>query len=97
MNPDRTDCQREHILGIESILVFLIVGAIAGWLAGLIVSGFGFGLVGNIVVGIVGAFIAGYLFPAIGISLGSGIIAAILHSTIGAVILLVLIKVIKRA
>lgn len=84
-------------MGIESILVFLIVGAIAGWLAGLIVSGFGFGLVGNIVVGIVGAFIAGYLFPAIGISLGSGIIAAILHSTIGAVILLVLIKVIKRA
>ena len=84
-------------MGIESILIFLIVGAIAGWLAGLIVSGFGFGLVGNIVVGIVGAFIAGYLFPAIGISLGSGIIAAILHSTIGAVILLVLIKVIKRA
>ena len=84
-------------MGIESILVFLIVGAIAGWLAGLIVSGFGFGLVGNMVVGIVGAFIAGYLFPALGISLGSGIIAAIIHSTIGAVILLVLIKVIKRA
>jgi uncharacterized membrane protein YeaQ/YmgE (transglycosylase-associated protein family) len=84
-------------MGIESILVFLIVGAIAGWLAGLIVSGFGFGLIGNIVIGIVGAFIAGFLFPAIGISLGSGIIAAIIHSTIGAVILLVLIKVIKRA
>ena len=84
-------------MGIESILVFLIVGAVAGWLAGLIVSGFGFGLIGNIVVGIVGAFIAGYLFPAMGVSLGSGIIAAILHSTIGAVILLVLIKVIKRA
>ena len=84
-------------MGIESILVFLIVGAIAGWLAGLIVSGFGFGLGGNIVVGIVGAFIAGYLCPALGISLGSGIVAAIIHSTIGAVILLVLIKVIKRA
>ena len=84
-------------MGIESILVFLIVGAVAGWLAGLIVSGFGFGLIGNIVVGIVGAFIAGYLFPAIGVSLGSGIVAAILHSTIGAVILLELIKVIKRA
>jgi uncharacterized membrane protein YeaQ/YmgE (transglycosylase-associated protein family) len=84
-------------MGIESILVFLIVGAIAGWLAGLIVSGFGVGLVGNIVVGIVGAFIAGYLFPALGVSLGSGIVAAIIHATIGAVILLVLIKVIKRA
>ena len=47
--------------------------------------------------GAVGAFIAGYLFPALGISLGSGIVAAIIHSTIGAVILLVLIKVIKRA
>ncbi|MDX3926421.1 MAG: GlsB/YeaQ/YmgE family stress response membrane protein [Shinella sp.] len=84
-------------MGIESIVVFLIVGAIAGWLAGLLVSGFGFGLIGNIVVGIVGAFIAGFLFPAIGISLGSGIVAAILHSTIGAVILLVLIKVVKQS
>jgi uncharacterized membrane protein YeaQ/YmgE (transglycosylase-associated protein family) len=84
-------------MGIESIIVFLIVGAIAGWLAGLIVSGFGFGLVGNIVVGIVGAFIAGFVFPAVGISLGSGIIAAIIHASFGAVILLVLIKVIKRA
>ena len=84
-------------MGIESIIVFLIVGAIAGWLAGLIVKGFGFGLLGNIVVGIVGAFIAGFVFPAVGISLGSGIIAAIIHATIGAVILLVLIKVIKRA
>lgn len=56
-------------MGIESILVFLIVGAVAGWLAGLIVSGGGFGLLGNIVIGIVGAFIAGLLFPAIGISI----------------------------
>ncbi len=55
-------------MGIESILVLLIVGAVAGWLAGLIVSGFGFGLIGNIVVGIIGALIAGYLFPAIGIN-----------------------------
>ena len=84
-------------MGIESILVFLIVGAIAGWLAGLIVSGFGFGLVGNIVIGIVGAFIAGFLFPRLGFSIGGGILAAIIHATIGAVILLVLIKVIKRA
>jgi uncharacterized membrane protein YeaQ/YmgE (transglycosylase-associated protein family) len=84
-------------MGIESLLVFLIVGAIAGWLAGLLVKGYGFGLLGNIVVGIVGAFIAGWLFPALGISLGSGIAAAIIHATIGAVILLVLIRLIKRA
>jgi uncharacterized membrane protein YeaQ/YmgE (transglycosylase-associated protein family) len=84
-------------MGIESLLVFLIVGAIAGWLAGLLVKGYGFGLLGNIVVGIVGAFIAGWLFPTLGISLGSGIAAAIIHATIGAVILLVLIRLIKRA
>jgi len=81
----------------QSIIVLLIVGAIAGWLAGLIVKGFGFGLIGNIVVGIVGAFIAGWLFPALGISLGSGIIAAIIHAVIGAVVLLVLIRIVKRA
>jgi uncharacterized membrane protein YeaQ/YmgE (transglycosylase-associated protein family) len=86
-----------NAMGIESLVVFIIVGAIAGWLAGLIVKGFGFGLLGNIVVGIVGAFIAGYLFPAIGISIGGGILAAIIHSTIGAVVLLVLIKLIKQA
>ncbi len=84
-------------MGIESLLVFLIVGAIAGWLAGQLVKGYGFGLLGNIVVGIVGAFIAGWLFPAIGISIGSGIIAAIIHATIGAVILLVLLRLVKQA
>jgi uncharacterized membrane protein YeaQ/YmgE (transglycosylase-associated protein family) len=84
-------------MGIESLIIFIIVGAIAGWLAGLIVKGVGFGLVGNIVVGIVGAFIAGLLFPAIGLSLGGGILAAIIHATIGAVILLVIIGLVKRA
>ncbi len=60
-------------MGIESLIVFLIVGAIAGWLAGLIVKGFGFGLLGNIVVGIVGAIIAGWLLPRIGLIIGGGI------------------------
>ncbi|MBC6942628.1 MAG: GlsB/YeaQ/YmgE family stress response membrane protein [Xanthomonadales bacterium] len=82
---------------IESILVFLVVGAVAGWLAGQIVKGHGFGLVGNIVVGIVGAFIAGWLLPTIGLSIGGGIIAAIINALVGAVILLVLIGLIKRA
>lgn len=84
-------------MGIESLIVFIIIGAIAGWLAGQLVKGYGFGLVGNIVVGIVGAFIAGWLFPAIGVSIGSGILAAIIHATIGAVILLVLIRLVKQA
>jgi uncharacterized membrane protein YeaQ/YmgE (transglycosylase-associated protein family) len=82
---------------LESLLVFLLIGAIAGWLAGVIVKGFGFGLVGNIVVGIVGAFIAGLLFPAIGLGFGGGILAAIVDATLGAVILLILIRVLKRA
>ena len=84
-------------MGIESLLVFIIVGAIAGWLAGMLVKGFGFGLLGNIVVGIVGALIAGWLLPALGVSLGSGILAAIIHATLGAVILLLLIRLVKRA
>lgn len=79
-------------MGIESILVFLLVGALAGWLAGLIVSGFGFGL-----IGILGALVAGYLFPALGVTLGTGILAAIIHATIGAIILLVLIRIVKQA
>ena len=82
---------------LESILIFLLIGAVAGWLAGLIVKGFGFGLIGNIVVGVLGAFIAGYVFPAIGVSLGAGIVGAIIHATIGAVILLLVVRVIKRA
>jgi uncharacterized membrane protein YeaQ/YmgE (transglycosylase-associated protein family) len=83
-------------MGIESLLVFLIVGAIAGWLAGQLVKGYGFGLLGNIVVGIVGALIAGWLFPAAGITLGTGIISTIIYATIGAVILLVLLRLIRR-
>lgn len=84
-------------MGIESIVVFLLVGAVAGWLAGQIVRGMGFGLVGNIVVGIVGAFIAGWLLPQVGIAIGGGIVAAIINAVIGAVILLVIIGLIKRA
>jgi uncharacterized membrane protein YeaQ/YmgE (transglycosylase-associated protein family) len=84
-------------MGVESLIIWLIVGAVAGWLAGLIVKGMGFGLIGNIVVGIVGAFIAGWLLPRLGIAIGSGVIAAIINATIGAVILLVILGLIRRA
>ena len=67
------------------------------WLAGQIVKGHGFGLVGNIVVGIVGAFLAGFLLPMVGFAIGGGIVAAIINALIGAVILLVLIGLFKRA
>jgi len=86
----------ETKMGIESIIVWLIVGAIAGWLAGLIVKGYGFGLIGNIVVGIVGALIAGWLLPRLGIAIGGGFVAAIINAVIGAVILLVIIGLIRR-
>jgi uncharacterized membrane protein YeaQ/YmgE (transglycosylase-associated protein family) len=79
-----------------SLLVFLLVGAIAGWLAGLIVRGFGFGLIGNIVVGIIGALVAGYLFPRLGIGLPGGVIGEILSAAVGAVIVLVIIGLIRR-
>lgn len=84
-------------MGLESLLIFLLVGAVAGWLAGLIVKGFGFGLLGNIVVGILGAFIAGFLFPYFGFAIGAGIVGAIIHATIGAVILLLVLRLVRRA
>lgn len=83
-------------MSIEALLIWLIVGAIAGWLAGLIVKGYGFGLIGNIVVGIIGAVIAGWLLPRLGIVIGSGFIAAIINAVIGAVILLVIIGLVRR-
>jgi uncharacterized membrane protein YeaQ/YmgE (transglycosylase-associated protein family) len=83
----------------SGLIVFLLIGAIAGWLAGLIVRGFGFGLLGNIVVGIVGALLAGWLLPMLGIgfSLGSPIVTSIVYAMIGAIVLLVIIGLIRRA
>jgi uncharacterized membrane protein YeaQ/YmgE (transglycosylase-associated protein family) len=80
-----------------TIIIWLVIGAVAGWLAGLIVKGFGFGLIGNIVVGIIGAVIAGWLLPRLGIFIGGGIIAQIINAVIGAVILLIIIGLVKRA
>jgi len=77
-----------------AILIFLAIGAIAGWLAGNIISGGGFGLIGNIIVGILGAVIAGFLLPNV-IPI-SGIVGQIISATIGAVILLFVIKLVKR-
>ena len=84
-------------MGIDSIIVWLVVGAIAGWLAGLIVKGAGFGLLGNIVIGIIGAVVAGWLLPTLGVHLGTGIIAAIIDSAIGGVVVLVILSLIRRA
>jgi len=82
-------------LSNESILVILFVGLIAGWLAGKIVRGTGFGLIGDLVVGIAGAFVAAWLFPKLGIHLGTGIIEEIIYSALGAIILLLVVRLIR--
>ena len=83
-----------HMSG-ESLLIILVVGLIAGWLAGQIVQGTGFGIVGDLIIGIVGAFIGSWLLPQLGIHLGLGIIAAIINATIGALILLLIIRLVR--
>jgi uncharacterized membrane protein YeaQ/YmgE (transglycosylase-associated protein family) len=84
-------------MDVQALVIWLIVGAIAGWLAGMVVKGGGYGLIGDIVVGIIGALIAGWLLPQVGILIGGGIIAAIINAFIGAVILLLILRLISRA
>lgn len=71
-------------MGVESLVIFLLVGLVAGWLAGQLVQGGGIGLVGDLIVGVIGAFVAGLLLPRLGISLGDGLLGAIVAATIGA-------------
>ena len=81
----------------NNFLWFLIVGLIAGWLAGVLVKGGGFGLIGDLVVGVIGAFLGGFLFTSLGVSAGGGLLGAIVVATIGAVVLLLLVRLLKRA
>jgi uncharacterized membrane protein YeaQ/YmgE (transglycosylase-associated protein family) len=84
------------MLASQSVIAWILIGAIAGWLAGLLVKGYGFGLIGNIVIGILGAGIAGILAPRLGLyteSMGGNIVAA----TLGSLILLLLIGLVRRA
>jgi uncharacterized membrane protein YeaQ/YmgE (transglycosylase-associated protein family) len=76
----------------ESLLVILLVGLIAGWLADNIVRGSGFRLVGDVIIGILGAFIGDRLLPQLAIHLGAGIVGAIINATLGAVVLLLIIR-----
>ena len=80
-----------------NVLWFLLVGVIAGWLAGILVKGGGFGLVGDLVVGIIGALLGGLLFSGLGGAVGGGLLGSIVVATLGAVILLVVLRVLKRA
>jgi uncharacterized membrane protein YeaQ/YmgE (transglycosylase-associated protein family) len=79
----------------EGIIVILFVGLVAGWLAGKIVRGTGFGIIGDIVVGIVGAFIASLLFPRLGFHIGGGLVSEIIYSAIGAIILLLIVRLVR--
>ena len=80
---------------VEALLIMLLIGAVAGFLAGTIVKGYGFGVVGNIVVGIVGALIAGLLLPRIGFFTGGDIIGQIISATIGAVVFLIMLRFVR--
>jgi len=86
-------------MDVQSLLILLLVGLVAGWLAGVIVKGYGLGLVGNMVVGVVGAFLAGWLLPTLGVSfsLGNPILTSIVYATIGAIVLLLIVGLFRRA
>jgi uncharacterized membrane protein YeaQ/YmgE (transglycosylase-associated protein family) len=92
--PMRAAFQEERFMGV---IVWLIVGAIAGWLAGIIVKGGGFGLIGNIVIGIIGAIVAGWVLPLFGVLIGGGFFAQVINAAIGAIIVLLVVAFIKRA
>jgi uncharacterized membrane protein YeaQ/YmgE (transglycosylase-associated protein family) len=84
-------------MATENLLVFLLIGIIAGFLAGKIMKGSGFGVLGDLVVGIIGAVLGGWLFGTLGVGIGGGIVAEIIVATIGALLLLFLVRLIKRA
>jgi uncharacterized membrane protein YeaQ/YmgE (transglycosylase-associated protein family) len=84
------------VMTIEALVIWLVIGAVAGWLAGQIMEGYGFGLIGNMVVGIVGALIAGWLLPKLGFVLMGGVVAAIINAVIGAVVLLAAMGFVKK-
>jgi uncharacterized membrane protein YeaQ/YmgE (transglycosylase-associated protein family) len=85
----------EYKMSNEGLIIILLVGLIAGWLAGQIVRGTGLGIIGDLVVGIIGAYIGSWLLPRLGIYLGVGLLLAILNATVGAVVLLALIKLVR--
>lgn len=82
-------------MGIGALLVFLLIGAVAGWLAGKVMKGGGFGLLGNIVIGVIGAIVGGMLFGVLGIST-QGLLGGIITATVGAIVLLYVVRLLKR-
>jgi len=83
-------------MSTESLLIILLVGGVAGWIAGLIVQGTGFGIVADIALGIVGAFVGSWLLPKLGIHFGSGLVSQIIVAVIGALVLLLVLGIFAR-
>ncbi|MBI1869253.1 MAG: GlsB/YeaQ/YmgE family stress response membrane protein [Methylocystis sp.] len=83
-------------LSAESLVVIILVGLVAGWLAAKVVRGYGLGIVGDIIVGVIGAYIGNWLLPRLGIHLGTGVVLAILNATVGAIVLLLLVRLVRR-
>jgi uncharacterized membrane protein YeaQ/YmgE (transglycosylase-associated protein family) len=81
---------------LSMLMVWITVGGIAGWLAGLIVQGNGLGIVGNVILGIVGSAVASFLFPALGITPGQGTVQAVVSAMFGATLVLLLIRLVNR-
>jgi len=81
---------------VQSLIIFLVIGAVAGWIAGMLMRGGGFGVLGNIVVGVIGALIGGFLFSLLGISAG-GLIGSLVTAVAGAAVLLLIVGVLKKA
>jgi uncharacterized membrane protein YeaQ/YmgE (transglycosylase-associated protein family) len=84
-------------MSLTNLIWFLLIGLIAGWLAGKVMRGGGFGVVGDMIVGVIGALIGGWLFGELGVSTGGGLIGAIITAFVGAVILIFLLRIIRRA
>lgn len=83
-------------MDIKAIIIFLVVGGVAGWLAGLLMKGRNQGLLVNLIVGIIGAILGGWLFGALGVHIGHGIVSNIITALIGAIVLLALVKLIRK-
>lgn len=84
-------------MDLTALIIFLAIGGVAGWVAGKLMRGGGFGLVGNIVVGIVGAFLGGWLFGMAGFSIAAGLLGTLIKAVIGAIVLLFIVGLLKRA
>ncbi|MCO6180997.1 GlsB/YeaQ/YmgE family stress response membrane protein [Ciceribacter sp. RN22] len=83
-------------MDVQGLIILLLVGLVAGWLASQLVRGGGFGIIGDLVVGVVGALLAGLLFPALGLGIGGGILGSIIAATVGAIILLFLLRLVRQ-